>query len=668
MDDDGAEKELIGTLLDPLPKTGHHLGIARRMTAHARASHPQGFATSAREAAARLRDARPASVARGRCQRLAGWLALLIAALFFLLPPALRELRLMIAADSGQLPRGWKRVPGDLLQERTLGRIDPDAGHVLFGDRGQRQLAERWRKQAERVPFAPGIAADFAVSHLRSYRELPPGYLDRARQADPGNGWYDWLEGTALLNHMNRHFSRGQVKDWVRHMENAVAAPRFDDPTAATRRQRLALLPEEVLWADVVANLHHATRSLPRVGENHFDAERQLLPQVLRPTQPWEDFVSWALTVTRLSQRRMENAATPQDLLQAAAGVPSILPSSMPSVTPGRKARLWAALVDLDKTADAATAEFTALPAEVALATAGYGFVPASTSPPDLTRPGIDAEWAMHERLLLWLSLGAFGALIGIMLAVRQSHRGHDLLAMRLSDLLTRRDRLLILLIPLGAPLACYLAATRLPGAGFLGSPLAGEMDPRFVAMALLIAGAAVMVPMLALETARWRMAVRGRALGLGGNGFHLGMIPLILVVCAMVGAAMMPMFSKDWDDLRLPLLASAISIAVAAVWLLVLVAWHFAGPAEGFPARLLQLRLACETMAVAVLLVAGACLALRAHEVRLVSLNRFEKSPRIHHGLANAGQQALLRQWQPRLLAALQRLETELEEPIVER
>ena len=169
-------------------------------------------------------------------------------------------------------------------------------------------------------------------------------------------------------------------------------------------------------------------------------------------------------------------------------------------------------------------------------------------------------------------------------------------------------------------------------------------------------------MPLLALEATRWRLAVRGRALGMAGRGLHLGMVPLAMLLCSLAGAAVLPAVPSVWANPKLPLLGIAGGLAIGTLWLLVLIVWHFAAPRESFPERLLRLRVVLGPVLAALLVTAAGMVALREHERHLVSINRFEKSPRTHAGNPTAADQEFLETWKPKLLDEVRKAQNRLE------
>jgi hypothetical protein len=192
--------------------------------------------------------------------------------------------------------------------------------------------------------------------------------------------------------------------------------------------------------------------------------------------------------------------------------------------------------------------------------------------------------------------------------------------------------------------------------------PLAEEEDPRFKLLAILHGAWILAVPLLALEATRWRLAVRGRALGMAGRGLHLGMVPLAMLLCSLVGATVLPAIPTVWTDPKLPLLGLTGGLAIGALWLLALIVWHFAAPRESFPERLLRLRVILGPVLAALLATAAGMVALREHERHLVSINRFEKSPRTHAGNPTAADREFLETWKPKLLEAVRQAQEDLE------
>ncbi len=122
-------------------------------------------------------------------------------------------------------------------------------------------------------------------------------------------------------------------------------------------------------------------------------------------------------------------------------------------------------------------------------------------------------------------------------------------------------------------------------------------------------------MPLLALEATRWRLAVRGRALGMAGRGLHLGMVPLAMLLGSLIGATVLPAIPSVWAEPKLPLLVTAAGM-----------------------------------------------IALREHEGHLVSINRFEKSPRTHAGNPTSADQEFLETWKPKLLEAVRKTQEDLE------
>ncbi len=661
---DDAEDELVRVLLEPLPPSVYLAGTVRQMTGHARHRQPEDFATACAETTEHFRTVKPPSVPGKTKLFLASLLGLAVAAAFIVPGAARRELKLLLVTQAGQLPyHSDAALNGQqVIRERILSRVSPADGEILFGDLDAQTAEDRWKALAEREPTNPGRYADAALGYLKSNGELPPDFVEKGEALDPGNGWYAYFKAQFLPI---LSANTGTVIE--EHFDQAVAAPHFEDPTRKTWDERIALLPEENLWADVVAASRFTNREMVTPGERFLIATERLVvgaaiaratddPVRLKElTQIWMQFFSNSLDGLRIGSELTSLIEDPFEYFIVISG------SSLPIFLSGRGlSKEGGAFADLEAACAAALSASPTPPAATSLLAAKASTIPSHD--PTLTRPGIAAEWAMHERLIGWGSVLLLGLLLLTHLAVLQSNRGYDRLAERLGQVLRRSDHLLIFLISLGLPLLLYAIATRLPGHGLLTMPLAHEKDSRFTLLAILHGAWILAVPLLALEATRWRLAVRGRALGMAGRGLHLGMVPLAMLLGTLVGAAVLPAIPSVWADPKLPLLGLAGGLAIGALWLLVLIVWHFAAPRESFPERLLRLRVVFWPVLASLLVTAAGMVALREHERHLVSINRFEKSPRTHAGNPTAADEEFLETWKPKLLEAVRKARADLE------
>ena len=661
MNPDDAEDELGRVLLEPLSKMGYLVEAVRHMTAHARHRLPDDFVAACAETTEHFRSIPPPSRHGKTKLLLASLLGLAVAAAFIVPGAARRELKLMMVTEADQLPdHVYTRLEGqNVTRERILSRVSPAEGEILFGDLTAHKPEDRWKALAEREPTNPGRYADAALGYLRSNSELPPNFVEKGEALDPGNGWFPLFQARILGA---GRIDTGRRADKL--LEQAVTAPRFEDPTRVTWEERIALLPEEILWADVVAASRFMDREMAGPGDR-FERITEFLAidsSIMRASDDPERLEELAGTSMALFGHSLNNARTGAQLLWSlelpfTIGVGGTLVDFLENQELSDQAGIVTSFaVDCQSL-------LTATPA--AGAPTSLLAAKSSTAPshdPALTRPGIAAEWAMHERLIGWGSVLLLGLLFLIHLAVLQSNRGFDRLAERLGQILRRSDHLPIFLISLGLPLLLYAIATRLPSHGLLTMPLAQEKDPRFTLLAILHGAWILAVPLLALEATRWRLAVRGRALGMAGRGLHLGMVPLAMLLGSLIGAAVLPAIPSVWADPKLPLLGLAGGLAIGALWLLLLIVWHFAAPRESFPERLLRLRVVFWPVLAALLVTAAGMVALRGHERHLVSINRFEKSPRTHAGNPTAADQEFLETWKPKLLDAVRKAQADLE------
>lgn len=662
MNPDDAEDELGRVLLEPLPKMGYLVEAVRHMTGHARHRLPEGFAAACAETTEHFLTVKAPSPHSKTKLLLASLLGLAVAAAFIVPGAARRELKLMLVTQAGQLPYhpGAALNGQQVIRERILSRVSPADGEILFGDLTARKVEDRWKALAEREPKNPGRYADAALGYLKSNGELPPDFVERGEELDPGNGWYAYFKARILP------ILSGDSGTVIEELwDQAVATPRFEDPTRKTWDERIALLPEEDLWADVVAASRFTNHEMVTPGERFLIGTERLVvvaaierathdPVRLKElTQIWMQLFTNSLNGMRNGSELTSLIEDPFESFISGFSLPIFLSGRGFSEEGG-------AFADLEAACAAALSASPTPPAPTSLLAARSSTIPSHD--PALTRPGIAAEWAMHERLIGWGSVLLLGLLFLIHLAVLQSNRGFNRLAERLGQILRRSDHLLIFLISLGLPLLLYAIATRLPGHGLLTIPLGQAKDPRFTLLAILHGAWILAVPLLALEATRWRLAVRGRALGMAGRGLHLGMVPLAMLLGTLIGAAVLPAIPSVWADPKLPLLGLAGGLAIGALWLLVLIFWHFAAPRESFPERLLRLRVVFWPVLAALLVTAAAMVALRGHERHLVSINRFEKSPRTHAGNPTAADQDFLETWKPKLLEAVRKARADLE------
>jgi hypothetical protein len=661
---DDAEDSLVRALMEPLPKTGYLIEAVRQMTGHARHRLPEGFTAACAQTTEHFRAIQPPSRHGKRKLLLASLLGLAVAAAFIVPGAARRELKLLLVTEADQLPdHVFIRLDGQqVIRDRVLSRVSPADGETLFGDLTAETTADRWKALAEREPTNPGRQVDAALGCFKGTGSSPVEFIEKAEALDPGNGWYVLMRGLppSTNSTTDKSVRIDRTLEWL---DQAVAIPRFEDPTLQTWRERVGMLPEETFWADIVAGNRFIEREMPDSSYQVGSLNRLMdwLPSDMAPFREPSKMKRLARVWMDLFEHSLRASKTRAELL-----------SSFDSSFSSSPREIEYLLGDGGGTDQARVIQEVAIVCDHVQVWAQVPTFPTSllaaksasapSRDPALTRPGIAAEWAMHERLIGWGSVLLLGLLLLIHLAVLQSNRGYEALARRLGQVLRRSDHLLIFLISLGLPLLLYALATRLPGHGLLTEPLAQEKDPRFLLLAILHGAWILAVPLLALEATRWRLAVRGRALGMAWRGLHLGMVPLAMLLGTLVGATVLPAIPSVWADPKLPLLGLTGGLAIAALWLLVLIIWHFAAPRESFPERLLRLRVALGPVLAALLVTAAGMVALREHERHLVSINRFEKSPRTHGGNPTSADQEFLETWKPKLLEKVRQAREELE------
>jgi hypothetical protein len=263
---DEAENDLVRALMEPLPKTGYLTEAVRHMTAHARHRLPEDFAAACNETTEHFRTVKAPSVHGKTKLLLASLLGLAVAAAFIVPGATRRELKLMLVTQADQLPdHVFTRFGGQqVIRERILSRVSTAEGEILFGDLTAQKAEDRWKALAEREPTNPGRYTDAAFGYFRSKGELPPDFVEKGEQLDPGNGWYAYLKGCTVMQ------GEGLFpKKWpysVEFFTQALVAPRFVDTTNSNWEERIELLPEEELWADIVTVTRFMSTEVPDLG------------------------------------------------------------------------------------------------------------------------------------------------------------------------------------------------------------------------------------------------------------------------------------------------------------------------------------------------------------------------------------------------------------------
>lgn len=137
-----------------------------------------------------------------------------------------------------------------------------------------------------------------------------------------------------------------------------------------------------------------------------------------------------------------------------------------------------------------------------------------------------------------------------------------------LMPLFRREDHLWIGGLGLGVPWLWWWVITRLTPLGLRGAD-PNELDAGMLALVLQPVTALVLAMVMLLQTARWRWAVRGGFLGLGGFLPWLGWAAAALTALAIPAAGMIGSFHLPGDDKLLYLLGVSGMAAFGLLWLL---------------------------------------------------------------------------------------------------
>jgi hypothetical protein len=224
--------------------------------------------------------------------------------------------------------------------------------------------------------------------------------------------------------------------------------------------------------------------------------------------------------------------------------------------------------------------------------------------------PGRKAEYAFFDQLVVLLSLTGLlvTALIVCIESVRRGRRLNGL-ADGLAPLFTAADHLWIAGLGAILPLLWYLAITRLTP---LGCRDIGIIEFGFPPSLIQSLAAFLLIGVMVVQTARWRITRRAGFLALGGRRLIVGWITALLPAAVIPLTGTVRDISGDTDDF---LLAMALACGIPALWLL----WQggakvFSPAASALDGVLLARKMAWPVMGLVVLLVAGHPL-LRASE-----------------------------------------------------
>jgi hypothetical protein len=497
---------------------------------------------------------------------------------------------------SGVTPK--LKVPAHLSERDVL---------ILHGDRNAGNESDRWMALWDSDPSNPVFFAQYVHGVFSDTSTLPPDLLEEAALIDPGNGWYPAIRAGALIDgtvvrgkqstadqtalksptYTVKHPEK--LAEAVRLIHQAAAAERINSRQEELVRLQIPLLGERTDWISQVRITAHvaAITAAGSIAVNRlrdaFPAEAQRLAdegnrdEFLRLIESWE-------TITRLF---IEGGWTLVDLLIAKVMV----------VSPATTFRDAALKLGLEKEAG----RFEAIAAwgrddkerrnrkgisdPNLLVIERRGSIMAGLTapmlarqvenPPPLTKtdllPSRLAEHALSQRFLMTPSLMILALAAGLAsLRFACSSRMNRKLSARLTDLLQRRDWMLVL--PGGAvfPIVLYLVLVYL-------SPLSGRewslrpmgFTPFFAYMAAALVLAMTMTSVFASHVLDRRLKVFGQT----SKNPRTKWVMLLLAALAtlMIGAAAPAFYSLKLPPpvLRTLLWTAYLLATIPLLWLI---------------------------------------------------------------------------------------------------
>lgn len=470
---------------------------------------------------------------------------------------------------------------------------------LLVGAPNTRKDADRWRPLWESAPDKPAYLAEYALASLRTHHCLSPEILEAATQIDPDNGWFLALDAAGKADGVVKKGTRtskekrdGKAIEWqvldepqlreaLVQLHAATAKPRFAGYRSELHRERVRLLPPQddllshVVWGAYVRGGDNGLVQFRYLGEAlaagaGLCAERQDREGFQQLVTDWRWLARAGVNegdtlIDQLVARMLVTAplASFRDAARA-LGLEAEAAKFAAEEQRERTEREEQSQDRLSQAGDSLIPERgSILSNSLALTTSIVKAAPVLTES-DL-RPGRLADHAVFDRVsavVTWLGLGLGVAGVGWLFRGRPVIRT---LAVRMLDLLRPADWGWILLGGVVAPVAWYLAITRLTPLSarewsLLGS--SGFLLPIFQKAALMF-----LLASLPLVVAGWRLGQRGAAFGLAGRHQRLGWLAVGAAAAAIpvLGAVMGLRVLPEWMFQAL----AAILLGLPCCWLL---------------------------------------------------------------------------------------------------
>ena len=469
---------------------------------------------------------------------------------------------------------------------------------LLVGAPNTRKDADRWRPLWESAPDKPAYLAEYALGCLRTNHCLSPEILEAATRIDPDNGWFLALDAAGKADGVVKKGSRtskekreGKAIEWqvldepqlreaLVQLHEATAKPRFAGYRSTLHRERVRLLPPQddllshVVWGAYVGGVENGLvqfRSLSEAfaagaGLCAARQDREGFQQLVADWR-WLARVSVNEGDTLIDQLVVRMlVTTPLASFRDAARSLGLEAEAAKFAAEEQRERTEREDRSRDRSEQAGDSLIhqrgSILVTSLALTSSIVKSAPVLTES-DL-RPGRLADQALFDRVsavVTWLGLGLGVAGVGWLFRGRPVIRA---LAVRMQDLLRPADWGWILVGGVAAPVAWYLAITRLTPLSArewsLGS--SGFQLPIFQKSALIF-----LLASLPLVVAGWRLGKRGAEFGLAGRHQRLGWLAVGAAAAAVpvLGAGMGLPVLPEWVFQAL----AAIFLGLPCCWLL---------------------------------------------------------------------------------------------------
>jgi hypothetical protein len=382
---------------------------------------------------------------------------------------------------------------------RLAKKLEPDARLLLFGDATAGNAAEKWKPLWESDRSNPSYLQAYADGCFAANKEIPAELLEQAETIDPGNAYLATMAAGSLASSAVERKSRPwtarnspeapewTIKDQARFAQafeafrKAAELPGFTDHSIALNQQRFRHLPEGRDFLErtsvVAYTAGHTTQKIKWIDLSKLlaakaatfedpadDAEFQKCVRLWRWLAERSADTSWTyidgLITRAIIQTPLKNfrdTAGRLGLEDAARGF-RMLDERLEAEKEQRKKRgNEAATQYLIHTKGSIMVHMT-----MPMTTNNFNSPPAITAE-DL-KPGRLADHALLGQAHATIAAVCFGLLmLGALLSRTMIPNASRIVALRLADLVSPRDRVLLFAVGIIGPVGLYFAMIQIP-------------------------------------------------------------------------------------------------------------------------------------------------------------------------------------------------------------